>query len=397
MRAAIILCFYFPLVTNLLNVQAFISNFLSATIAQIFAYGNLMLLIIGVLIIIRQTKPFTPLIKLWFAFYIFYYSIALFANVLLDTTPPILKTLVPVVYFVSFSFLLSIPSQIKKVSKILAISFFVSSVFIILFNYFNFSLDHDGVYEYKLERAGGLYGDANNACIVAILAFIFIKSIITTKTNGQVILKVIALFITSYAVIITFSKTGFVVFLLILSLLYRHLFTVQRLLLSIIFIPLFLYAAITWAISSDNLSRIQKERVESIVNIITLNTDKVGLSDRDILFKNMLSFIQENPYIGNGINFSNIIRGHNTIFGVWADAGILVFLLFLFLIFSFFKKAIFSENSLKYFGVAILTTLTIFMMTLQTIINQGYLMVLFSLLSFIFYKTKGDIKNIMYN
>jgi hypothetical protein len=96
----------------------------------------------------------------------------------------------------------------------------------------------------------------------------------------------------------------------------------------------------------------------------------------------MMTYINENPILGNGVYFSTAIRGHNTIFGVWADAGILCFVLFLLILLLYFIKSFTVDSNTKYFSLSVLTILFVFMLTLQTIINQGYLIAIFAFLAY---------------
>jgi hypothetical protein len=114
----------------------------------------------------------------------------------------------------------------------------------------------------------------------------------------------------------------------------------------------------------------------------------------------MIRHIQENPISGNGVNFATTIRGHNTIIGVWADSGIIVFLLFIVLLISHWGIALTEPDArLRGFTLAVLTVLSVFMMTLQTIINQGYLLAIFVYLGYMLEKryklplTKPKVQN----
>ncbi|TLP70635.1 O-antigen ligase family protein [Maribacter sp. ACAM166] len=390
MKKRIFICFYIPLFFNILNTQAFISKFISPNLAQLFAYGTLGLILIGGFSMLNQKGSFTPLIKTWTIFYLAYYSFSLLANAVLNTDPPILKNLVPVIYFFGFAMLLRLPSQRPILSKILAIGFFISCLFLIYFQRINFSMDHDGISEYALDRAGGLYGDANNSAVAAILSFLFIDFSFVANTKLHKLLKGLAMAISVYALLLTFSKTGFLVFIIVLGFTYHKFFTVKRILFLIIFIPILLFNLVNWGLESDALNIVQKERVQSLVNLVTLQTDKVSFSGRDVLLENMLGYINENPILGNGLNFGNQIRGHNTIIGVWADAGILTFLIFLFLLGFYLKKAVLAPQEVKFFVLAVLATLYIYMLSLQTIINQGYLISVFVLLGYLLYEEKEN-------
>jgi hypothetical protein len=141
---------------------------------------------------------------------------------------------------------------------------------------------------------------------------------------------------------------------------------------------------------------VQKTRIQDVANLITLNTSEVSYSGRDDLFLNMLTYINENPLVGNGIYFSTSIRGHNTIFGIWADAGVFVFLLFIFLLFSYTKKAILSSIKVRFFSLSILAVLIIFMFSLQTILDQAYLITVFVYLCYLVDgKDKSQVTNEM--
>lgn len=385
MKKLIIFCFYIPLILNILNVQTFIGKFVSTSLAQLLAYGTLSLVLIGGFALIWNKGRFTPLIKSWIIFYLAYYSFSLLANAVLQTDPPILKTLVPVCYFFGFSILLSKQEELKSISKILAIGFFASCLLLIYFQNINFSMDHDGVYKYQLERAGGVYGDANNAAVAAILSFLFINFSFKPSKGIHFVLKSLCLGLSIYSLILTFSKTGFLVFILILGLTYHKFFTKKRILFSIIFIPIILGIGINWALNTEELSTSQQERIEDLVNLLTFQSEKVSFSGRDVLLKNMLGFVNEHPFLGNGLNFGNEIRGHNTLIGVWADAGFITFLIFLILLGHYIKMALKQTAKVKYFSLAIIVTLYIYMLSLQTIINQGYIIVVFVYLGYLLY------------
>ena len=113
------------------------------------------------------------------------------------------------------------------------------------------------------------------------------------------------------------------------------------------------------------------------MNLLTFNVDEVNKSGRDDLVVNLLNYISKNPIVGNGIDFAISIHGHNTLLGVWVDAGIITFFIFLFMLGNYFKNAIKSTPDIRYFVLPILFVMCVFMLSLQSIINQGYLIALF--------------------
>src|SRR5690606_29387081 len=126
-----------------------------------------------------------------------------------------------------------------------------------------------------------------------------------------------------------------------------------------------------------NLSTQQRAKVSNIVNLVTFNTQEVDNSGRGELLENLLVYVYKNPFLGNGIDFAKDLRGHNTVVGVWADAGIFALLIFLVMLGNYFRKAIIAPPDKRYFALSILVVLCIFMLTLQTVINQEYLIALF--------------------
>jgi hypothetical protein len=343
------------------------------------AYGNLGLILIGVLFILKNQRRerFAKMIKLWLIFYGFYFGIGLVANTIHNNEVPLLKTLIPVIYFAGFSFFLSTIANRRIFEKTIMIGFTLANILLIYFYQINFSMDYDGIYEYALERAGGVYGDANNAAVVCLLTFIFIYNFYKPKKLVGKFIRMTGIAIALYGLVLTFSKTGFVVLFLVLALTFHKFFSPKKIIPLLFILPIAFYLLIQSALHSPSLTAVQKSRIQDVANIITLNTGKVHYSDRDVLFDNMLNYINLNPILGNGVFFSTAIRGHNTIFGIWADAGIFCFLFFLFLIFEYARNAFNSSEDVKYSSLSILAVLTVFMLSLQSILDQAYLIGIF--------------------
>ena len=377
------LCFFVPFIASALNISTFVAWYVSETIGQAIPYLNFGLVITGLFVYIKKANSFPSTIKLWIWFFCIYLSLGLLANAIYDNPVSILKSTIPFVYFLGFSVFLSIPEYHKKTGILITLVFFISCILLIILQRYNFSLDHEGVSKFDLERADGVYADANNASIVCLLTFIFIQHIFKPITNFQKVLKIGASAVALYALILTFSKTGFIVLLIIMGLTFHKLFNPKRILLSLIFIPIALFGLINIVRNSSSLSMVQKNRIENIFNLLSLETDKVEYSGRGRLFEGLMNSIYEHPILGNGIDYSVEIRGHNTIFGVWSDAGIFCFVFFLFLLFWMFRKSIQAPVEIRYFSLSILFVLYIFMLSLQTVINQPYLVVIFAWLGFL--------------
>tara|TARA_R110002049_G_scaffold296797_1_gene485183 strand:+ start:15147 stop:16388 length:1242 start_codon:yes stop_codon:yes gene_type:complete len=379
------LLFLIPFVFSALSIQALITKFVSVNVGQIIAYLNVLLIIIGIFGILKtkDKQSYPKTITLWFVFFIAYYSLGFFANMVHNYEPPFLKTLIPVIYFIGFAQFLGNNENRSLFPKIVIITFTIANLLLIYFQRINFSMDYEGVYKYTLSRAGGVYGDANNAAVVCLLSFIFIKNFFITHNFLQKLIKQLCIGISLYALVLTFSNTGFIVLIIVLMITYNYWFNPKRIIFLVIIVPIFSYFLFTSALNSSYLNNIQKARITNVVNIITLNTSEVSDSGRGVLLQNMMNFVNENPFLGNGIYFSTEIRGHNTLIGIWADAGIFTFLIFIILLLYYYKKAILSPSRIRIPTLSILLVLTIFMLTLQTIINQSYLIVLFAFMAYL--------------
>lgn len=367
-----IFCLLIPFVFSTLEVQAFVTRFVSESWGQLIAYMNVCLVMAGGLIFLAERQAFSKITKIWLLFLVCYYLIGMIATIV-HGTPLTLSAVIPLVYFLGFSIFLSRPEHQKIFIMTAVIGFCIATVFVIVFHQLNFSIDYGGIHIYKLERADGLYGDANQAAVGCLLTIIFIYHFFQANTKFHLILKALLLMVSVYALILTFSKTGFLILIIISALTFYKLFTPKRILVSVFVAPLLIIAALNAGLATSTLSASQQQRLNDISNILTFNTEKVDFSGRGILLQNMLNYVYDNPILGYGISFSNLIFGHNTIIGVWADAGIIPFLLFLYLILQYYSKAYSAPEEKRYFALSAVLILTVFMLSLQTIINQPYL------------------------
>ncbi len=371
-----------PFVVSTWEVQTFVTKFISMSHGQMLAYVNVILVIIGLIIYFRQRQPFSSIINLWLLFFLLYYFIGAIASIIHNTPVTLLSALLPLIYFLSFSVFLSFPDHHKLFITTVIIAFSVATLLLIVFHRFNFSLDYSGIYTYDLERAEGVYGDANQAALGGLLTFVFISYFFKAQTKLQTVLKFLLMAISIYAVILTFSKTGFIVLLVVFGLNFYRYFTPKRVLISLSVVPFLLLFTTNTNINGVGLTVDQNRRIEDIVNILTFNTERVDFSERDVLLQNMLNYVYDNPILGYGIAFSNLIEGHNTIIGVWADAGIIPFLLFLFILYQYFIKSWNAPIEKRYFALSVIFILAIFMLSLQTVINQPYLLAIFAFLGY---------------
>lgn len=387
------ICFYFPLISSCLNFQGFVANFISVSISQKMAYFNVLLIILGVFVFRKNVGSLSKTNTVWLVFYVLYYCFALLASGIHGFSSTILATLVAPIYFIGFYFLLSNPDHFKIFFKVLTISFVISSFFTIYFYRINFSYDISGVLGWDVDRAEGLYGDANNAALASIVAYILFNQLYNPSNYVFKTIKILILMTIFYSLFITFSTTGLFAFAIIFFVLNYKFFSGIRFVLLVAGIVLF-YIGI-FAIKSQtkelDLSKAQIIKVDNIINVVTLDLDKVDSSGRSGLIDNLMYYLYKNPILGNGVNFSSVARAHNTYLGVWGDAGLFTFLYFIFVLCYYMFKTFTLDLRPKLLSIALLIALYIFMLSLQTVINQPYLVVLIVFIGYIVdYKGVSD-------
>ncbi|MBP1841703.1 O-antigen ligase family protein [Formosa algae] len=386
---AIIICFIWPLICACLNIQLLTGVFISIELSQLIAYSNVLLIMLGVFVILKGSDgQLSKTASLWFVFYIMYYCFSLLASGVSGFENPdysMIATIVPVIYFVGFYYFLRDEAYTKMFFKVITICYMISAILTIFFFKINYSFDDLGIRPYPLDRAGGVYADANNAAMVSILAYILFQKFYVPKNKIQKAFKIFLSLVVVYSILITLSTTGLFIFVLVFIITNYKFFKGFKVLILGVLLMLF-YAALfvrEQFYKHLNLSVRQISKIDNIYNVLTFNTEKIDSSGRSELLQHLLHYVYEKPIMGNGIGFSTFVRGHNTYIGVWADAGIFTFLFFLFLLVIYLVKPLKLNITLTIFCLSMLVTIYIFMLTLQTVINQTYIIVLFVFIGYI--------------
>ncbi len=398
-RKLALFCILYPWVFSALNLQGFVSWYISLALGQLIAYVNLVILVAGLTYFIKENGTYSKTARMWVFFYLVYFFFGLISSIEFNRFEYLFRSIIPPTYFLAFFVFLRNPINRNLFLKILTFAFVLSSFFLVLFYLIGYDVDKLGTPEWGIDRAGGLFGDANNACLIAILTFILVHMNYRAKNLKHVVLRLVLLTFIFYSIFITFSTTGFFIFSIVLGLLNYKFFTKSRILLIPIVLPIFYAVIANLDVITEgvNLTRLQRVKIDNIVNLVTFNTTEVDSSGRNELLERLLEYVYENPFIGNSIGFGNSMSGHNTIIGIWADAGILALLSFLILLGVYFVKAIKSSLYTRYFSLSFLITLSIYMLSLQTVINQPYLMAIFVYLGYLLDKDELQRTNAINN
>src|SRR5690606_6193278 len=170
--------------------------------------------------------------------------------------------------------------------------------------------------------------------------------------------------------------TGFMVFVISLIMLNYKFFKGIRIVFGMLLLPVvyLLLLNLNTLTSGINLVGQQRDKINNIVNIVSLNFDKVDDSGRGELQNKLMQYVYENPLMGNGVDFANSYQAHNTYLAVWADAGFFVLMFFFFLLLKHFARAFGSPPETRFFVLPLLITICMFMLSLHSVINQPYIM-----------------------
>lgn len=351
------------------------------------AYSNLLFLSIGFILLAKNKAPYTTTGNLWLPYYLLFYIMVSIASAINDYSYALLSSLVPVFFCIGYLNYFRFLENLRKVEIVIMYTFSIANIFLIYFVIINFDLDFylKGIQlSYGLDRAQGIYGDANNASFVAILGFIFLYKCFIPKNKFQIILKISLLAMSAYAMFLTYSTTGFVVFMMSFALLnFKYLTKIRLLLLPFLLIGFYLTLInLNSLLEGFDLNPRQLSKIENFVNLLRLDFDNVDSSGRDVFVEQLMEYVYKNPFLGNGLDFGAQHHGHNTYLSILSDSGIFPLILFLFLLFRYFKNILAINFEHKFFALSIFFGFCLFMLSLQTIINQPYLLVIFIYLAY---------------
>ena len=290
-------------------------------------------------------------------------------------------TVVQLVYLFSFLIFFKKKSNRDGFLNTMILAFFLYNVLTIFLFHIGYDAGSNTFLPFGVNRAEGMIGDANNSALISIIGYIFLYTHYYPKIK---ILRYSALILTIYSLFITFSTTGLFIFVVVIAILNNKFFTKERLLFSVILIPLIYICLIniTFLVEPLNLKELQMMKVKNIENLLSFNFNQVDSSGRDDLVLQTMGYIYDNPFTGYGIGFGSETRSHNTFINIWADSGILALLTFVGVTLLHFFRAFKLKIYEKPLVFSILMTLLIFMFSLQTVINQPYIIVLYIYLGY---------------
>jgi O-antigen ligase len=376
-----VFCFLYAFVFSTLNLQNFAAWYISEELGQLFLYLNLGLLIFSSTIFAKGKIFVSKTVNSWLPFYMAYYFFGIIACIQYDYFDYLIQSIAPFIYFITFIVFLGYPQNRSYLLRTMLVAFFIYCILLIVLYHIGYDVDTLGKPKWGIERAEGLFGDANNSALLSIICYILWSKFYHPKYKLK---RIFALSLIVYSLFLTFSTTGYFVFALVFISLNHRIFAQKKMIIALPIVPLLLFGLVNLTTLAEplNLKKIQMVKIQNIENLFSLNLKDVDSSGRMGLLENLLEKVYEHPFFGNGIGFGNELRGHNTIIGVWADAGIIALILFLFVLFTYLNNTLKPNTKEKYYLLALEITLFIYMLSLQTVINQPYLICLFVWMGF---------------
>ena len=141
MKKIIDFCFLYPLTASALNFQGWLTLYTSDTYGQILAYGNLLFICLGFVLLVKKKAEFTTTGSLWIPYFLLFYAMVSFASILNDHSYLLLSSLVPVIYFIGFLSYFRFQENIRKFEILIMIAFAIANIFLLYFVSINFDLD----------------------------------------------------------------------------------------------------------------------------------------------------------------------------------------------------------------------------------------------------------------
>jgi hypothetical protein len=334
------------------NLPSFFLVHLDATTGAILSYGTFLLIIIY--FFYKKEIPIIPLVILGLSYFLI--------SILVDSqnSDGFIATFIKYLIFVTLG-----ASVIKDVTKNEIFYFFLFGALSIIYESI-FVIDIGG-------RYSGLYLNPNFAGCICILGYCFSFSVSdkNIKTIGQILF--------SYAGFVTFSRTFLLLWVLInilsLSISYKNSY---KIFLGIILISFF--------VSFGNKFDFNTKRLEAFATILDGKISQdLAENSRTETWAKYYDRILEQPFFGNGYSsFSGktfgeddrsygIVGVHNTPLLIIGEAGIFVFLYFLWIYGGFIVSGIhyFKEDFLL---LLVSFSLFIYMLTTHNFFNNYILL-----------------------
>jgi O-antigen ligase len=331
---------YSILILILWSIPSFTLIYINESVGAVLSYLSISLMMLYYFLIENKSKPLFPFLLLGFSYFII-------AGLGYDGV--VVETTYYFVNFIKFILVIVFGAEILKNTtlKEIYIILIIGALSIICH-----ALFFSGGVSYG--RYSGFYLNPNPAGVICLVGFSLSFGIKNVK------LKLIGQLIFSFAGIITLSR--YFISIWILLNLISVIVNKKNLIAPLISVVVLLFI-ISFSSSSFKLNTLRFEALQSIFSSNeNLRTGSITNNSRDETWASYYDIILSKPFIGNGykkIGEQNSLGGgvHNTYLLVLGEAGILPFIILIWIVVSLLLKG-FKEykSNLHYFLLAIVIT-----------------------------------------
>lgn len=251
----------------------------------------------------------------------------------------------------------------------------------------------------SIDRLAGIYFNPNAAGFNGNVTMIFGFATLL-RPGSPKLLGIIAIVAGVLAILVSFSKTAILTFILsigiliwIYFLMYRKIDRPTRRVANVMFAFIFyglVQLGILIGVFFNDLSKQQQQRIFQVETILTGKADKSSTSNRVDLAELGVKKISERPLFGSGIfSFVQLLEAgnvtgddvgvHNIFLRVWGEAGILPFCLFiLFWVSAFWCAALIPTAWLRFLIFSIVLVLAFYSSTNHNILEDNSIGIIIS-------------------
>lgn len=281
--------------------------------------------------------------------------------------------------------------NVLRISKFLLLIACFSTIFSDQFNFYNSQAN--------VERLGGFNINSNSAAFVALYSLVLVaaypaRSRLGTLAEGSIAVT---------ALVLTFSRTGLLTFLLLCLLFIFNRPSTKAVVLFLIGVTLFTWAL--WSVFEHDLFGLswhQRQRLADVLDLVTGQATERTVGPRALLFDTGLHKIAEAFPWGAGINKmhameytmrspkfgSQWLGVHNTYLMILGEAGLLAFVAFL----AFWARTIWklANSAFRTFAMGATVVMLSSMMTTHAVLGNKTLAALLAFVMVIAARAPGS-------
>ena len=341
----------------LLDLNEFISGFIGLDGAL-----SLLILLISIVLIFSSSPKSNHQITVhhvFIAFFISFLFLGSLSSILEGNSGAVIPSIrfyIPslLIYFASYRTMLSLANEkdLFYVIRLIAVLISINAILIVISIFFGINFHASENPDEVIERAVGLYSNANRAGYVSAVGQIFCLITLIVGASKRRRLFLLMYLLCFAGSVSTFSKGSIIISLIIILVAYlisvatirsqfsiRLKFYVRRVLLILV-----VFASLALPLINFNLTDLQKARIEQVFRLLSGEINDETTTKRSGLASYALEEIKATFVIGAGLGeFKKMKVGkctHNTYLLVLGESGIIALLIYIWFLLYWMKKSV---------------------------------------------------------